>query len=311
MQFVAMVNFYSTTSVQRGFKFASPLTFVYLVPLFFTFVLIIFAQSTQAQGCASLAQDRSIADGKGCLTVWSPVTHAATGKDEQIQVSPPILVVLLHGDSGGGLAQRHLDRWTKTANILSGPNQTLVFLVRPGYRSPVGDSSGWANQHDDDYTAGNVERVATALQNLRVRYNASKVIVIGHSGGAAIAALLLGRFPTALDGAILVGCPCDVPLWRQHRGAQRGRQTSWPNSLNPMDAVANIPANKVVFAVTGSLDDNTLPTFAQAWVTAANTRGVKATFILAPDVDHSNILLWPGLREPLIQTINSLTARAP
>ncbi|MBZ1349699.1 lysophospholipase [Alcaligenaceae bacterium LF4-65] len=311
MQFVAMVNFYSTTSVQRGFKFASPLTFVYLVPLFFTFVLIIFAQSTQAQGCASLAQDRSIADGKGCLTVWSPVTHAATGKDEQSQVSPPILVVLLHGDSGGGLAQRHLDRWTKTANILSGQNQTLVFLVRPGYRSPVGDSSGWANQHDDDYTAGNVERVATALQNLRVRYNASKVIVVGHSGGAAITALLLGRFPSSLDGAILLGCPCDVPPWRQHRGAQRGRQTPWPNSLNPMDAVANIPTDKVVLAVTGSLDDNTLPLFAQAWINAVSARGVNARFILAPDLDHTNILLWPGLSEQLRQTINNLSSRAP
>jgi pimeloyl-ACP methyl ester carboxylesterase len=219
--------------------------------------------------------------------------------------------VLLHGDSGGGLAQRHLDRWAKTANILSGPNQTLVFLVRPGYRSPVGDSSGWANQHDDDYTAGNVERVATALQNLRVRYNASKVIVIGHSGGAAIAALLLGRFPTALDGAILVGCPCDVPLWRQHRGAQRGRQTSWPNSLNPMDAIAKIPTDKVVLAITGSQDDNTLPQFAEAWTTAASARGIRAKFLLAPDQDHTNILLWPGLPEQVKQIIKDLTSARP
>ncbi len=311
MLFMAMVNFYSATNDRRGLKLASPLKFASFIQICFTFALIIFAQSTQAQGCASLPQDRSIADGKGCLTVWSPSAHTTNGKDQPNQASPPVLVVLLHGDSGGGLAQRHLDRWAKTANILSGPNQTLVFLVRPGYRSPVGDSSGWANPHDDDYTAGNVTRVATALQNLRVRHNASKVIVVGHSGGAAIAALVLGRFPSSLDGAILLGCPCDVSPWRQHRGAQRGRQTPWPNSLNPMDAAANIPTDKVVLAVTGSLDDNTLPLFAQAWISAVSARGVNARFILAPDLDHTNILLWPGLSEQLRQTINNLTSRAP
>ena len=311
MLFVAMVNFYKATNDRRGLKLASPLKFASFIQIFFTFVLIIFAQSTQAQGCASLPQDRSIADGKGCLTVWSPSAHAPTGKDQPNQATPPVLVVLLHGDSGGGLAQRHLDRWAKTANILSGPNQTIVFLVRPGYRSPVGDSSGWANPHDDDYTAGNVARVATALQNLRARYNASKVIVVGHSGGAAITALLLGRFPSSLDGAILLGCPCDVPPWRQHRGTQRGRQTPWPNSLNPMDAVANIPTDKMVLAVTGSLDDNTLPVFAQAWVSAVSARGVNARFILAQDLDHTNILLWPGLSEQLRQTINNVTSRTP
>lgn len=284
---------------------------IHLVHTLFFTTIVAVSHTAAAQGCATLPQERIIPDGKGCLAIWPFSSHDATNNGKKAQPNSRVLIVLLHGDSGGGLAKRHTDRWAKAANNLSGLNQDIVFMVRPGYSSPLGDSSGWANQRDDDYTAENVERVATALQNLKARYQASKVIVVGHSGGAAIAALILGRHPTALDGAILLGCPCDVPVWRQHRGLQRGRQTPWPNSLNPIDVIDNIPTNKVVLAITGSQDDNTLPQFASAWTTAARARGISANFLLAADQDHTNILLWPGLPEQVKQTIKSLTSAPP
>lgn len=284
---------------------------IHLVQVLFFTTLAVISHSAVAQGCTALPQERSIPDGKGCLAVWPFSPHDATNHEKKAQPNGRVLIVLLHGDSGGGLAQRHIDRWAKAANNLSGLDQDIVFLVRPGYSSPVGDSSGWANQRDDDYTAENVERVATALQNLKARYQTSKVLLIGHSGGAAIAALILGRRPTALDGAILLGCPCDVPVWRQHRGLQRGRQTQWPNSLNPMDVIDKIPTNKVVLAITGSEDDNTLPQFASAWVTSARTLGMNAKFLLASGQDHTNILLWSGLPEQVKQTMTVLTSAPP
>lgn len=290
---------------------ASPRVRNSLIQVFFLISLLVISHSASAQRCADLPAERSIPDGKGCLAVWSPRELDATSSDLKNQPSHRILVVLLHEDGGGGLTQRHLDRWQRAASNLSELNQHIVFLVRPGYRTPVGDSSGWANQRDDDYTAENVERVATALENLKTRYKASKVLLVGHSGGAAIAALILGRHPTAVDGAILLGCPCDVPTWRQHRGLQRGRQTYWPNSLNPLDIVSKIPTDKVVLAITGSQDDNTLPQFAQAWTSAASARGVHAKFLLAPDQDHSNILLWPGLPEQVKQIVKGLTSAPP
>lgn len=295
----------------QGMMHALHRVLIHLVHVLFFTTLVTVSHSAAAQGCATLPQERSIPDGKGCLAVWPISPHDATNNEKNAQPNSRVLIVLLHGDSGGGLAQRHIDRWAKTAKNLSGLNEDIVFIVRPGYSSPVGDSSGWANQRDDDYTAENVERVATALQNLKARYQASKVLLIGHSGGAAIAALILGRHPTALDGAILLGCPCDVPVWRQHRGLQRGRQTPWPNSLNPMDVIDNIPTNKVVLAITGSQDDNTLPQFASAWATAARTRGMSANFLSAPDQDHTSIPLWPGLPEQVKQTIKSLTSAPP
>ena len=290
---------------------AMPRVLIHLVQVLFFTTLAVISHSAAGQGCATLPLERSIPDGKGCLAVWPFPPHDVTNNEKNALPNSRVLIVLLHGDSGGGLGQRHIDRWAKAANNLSGLNQDIVFLVRPGYSSPVGDSSGWANQRDDDYTAENVERVATALQNLKAKYQASKILLIGHSGGAAIAALILGRHPTALDGAILLGCPCDVPVWRQHRGLQRGRQTPWPNSLNPMDVVDKIPTNKVVLAITGAQDDNTLPKFASEWTTAARARGISAKFLLAPDQDHTNILSWPGLPEQVKQTIKSLTSAPP
>jgi protein-S-isoprenylcysteine O-methyltransferase Ste14 len=38
------------------------------------------------------------------------------------------------------------------------------------------------------------------------------VVVAGHSGGAAIAANILGRRPALIDAALVVSCPCDVEL---------------------------------------------------------------------------------------------------
>ncbi len=290
---------------------ALPRVLISLAQVIFATILVVVSPTVAAQRCTDLPVERSIPDGKGCLAIWSPRPLDTTNSDLKNQPSRHVLVVLLHGDSGGGLTQRHLDRWQRAASNLSELNQHIVFLVRPGYSSPVGDSSGWANQRDDDYTAENVERVATALQNLKTRYQSSKVLLVGHSGGAAIAALILGRHPAAIDGAILLGCPCDVPIWRQHRGLQRGRQTFWPNSLNPMDIVNKIPTDKVVLAITGSQDDNTLPQFAEAWTSAASARGIRAKFLLAPDQDHTNILQWPGLPEQVKQIIKDLTSAQP
>lgn len=306
-----MANFYLNTSPYQQSEHISLRARKQLARVLLIIVILIFHSVAIAQKCDGLSVERSIPDGKGCLTVWFPKGFDAAGVDSTVNADSRVLVVLLHGDSAGGLAQRHIDRWTRAAKILTEPTQPTIFLVRPGYSSPVGDSSGWANQRDDDYTAENVQRVATALRNLKARYKASKLLLIGHSGGAAIGALLLGRHPDALDGAVLLGCPCDVPTWRQHRSIQRGKQTPWPNSLNPMDAIAQIPTNKVVLAITGSMDDNTLPKFAESWIDAARARGVDAKFISAIDQDHSNIILWPELRLHIKQTINQLTDKSP
>ncbi len=263
-------------------------------------LLALVCAAGRAQPCASLPADRQVSDARGgCLAL------VPTGPG---QAQPRVLIVMLHGDRGGQLEQRHVDAWTRVGRSLLADDRVVVFMIRPGYRSPAGDSSGFANPQDDDYTPANIERVAGALGTLRKDLRPERIVLIGHSGGAATSALVLGRHPGVADAALLLGCPCDVPPWRAHRSAQRGQTyRPWAASLNPLSFIAGIPEGTPVLAATGEQDDNTLPLYAQRWSEAAAGRRVNARSEAVPGLDHSTILGWsdlPARVEALIAAIS-------
>lgn len=256
----------------------------------------------RAQVCTELPPERTVSDGRaGCLAVVPVGDPRREGRPP-----PRVLVVMIHGDRTGSLEQRHIDSWLRVGRSLQAEDRHAVLLIRPGYQTPAGNSSGWANPRDDDYTAENMARVAGALVSLRQGSGAQRVVLVGHSGGAATAALVLGRHPGAADAAILIGCPCDVPPWRTHRNGQRGSvDRPWMNSLNPLSHVGGIPPATPVIAITGADDDNTLSRFAIRWVDQAVSRGVKASFEEIPGFDHGTILRWDGLAQRLQTLIAS------
>ncbi len=250
------------------------------------------------QGCSELPAEKTISDQKGgCLALVPIGTPLVTAKT---------LVVLLHGDGEGQLGQRQIDRWTAIGRSLSAPDRNVVFMIRPGYQSPAGNSSGWANPKDDDYTAANMARVAGALGALKTAYKSEKLVLVGHSGGAATSALVLGKHPGVADAALLLGCPCDVPPWRDHRNAQRGRGGPWVNSLNPLQFISGIPAGTPVVAVTGSQDDNTLPEFARRWAEQAAAKGVKSRYENANGLNHSSVQQWPDIHQKVNELVKEL-----
>jgi alpha-beta hydrolase superfamily lysophospholipase len=59
---------------------------------------------------------------------------------------------------------------------------------------------------EDNRNATNTEAIAHVIGELKRRYHARQVVVAGHSGGAAIAANILGRHPALIDAALLVYC---------------------------------------------------------------------------------------------------------
>ena len=322
-------RFFGRTSAQGRASLAPPpatqgwwpslLAGIWVVALAF-----VLAGPSWAQACAQLSAPRSVSDGRsGCLAVvpvpasppsGSPMTAAAGAPDTSVTSEGAtaaghtirILVVLLHGDRGGSLEQRHLDRWLEVGRSLRADDRKVLFMVRPGYRTPLGNSSGWANPYDDDYTAENVARVAGAVSALRQSHQASRVVVVGHSGGAAITALLLGRHPGVADAALLLACPCDIPPWREHRNMQRGGGDRKWTSLNPRAFLADIAPGTPVIAATGVEDDNTLPHFAKHWVEQAAARGVRAVFEAVPGHDHGSILRWEGIAHRLQTLIAAL-----
>ena len=128
----------------------------------------------------------------------------------------PVLVIVLHGDAPFNKPD-YQD--TFAAKVAAANSDVIVAaILRPGYTDPQGNiSEGERGQATgDNYNAQNVDALAAAISELRQRFQARRLVVVGHSGGAAITANILGRHPALIDGALLVSCPCDVKRWRAH-----------------------------------------------------------------------------------------------
>lgn len=191
----------------------------------------------------------------------------------------PALVVVLHGDaSGGGPADYHYD----FARSLAKPGLVVVALLRPGYADRNGRTSeGQDFGRRDHYTADYINAVGTAIATLKKEYGAARILLVGHSGGAAYAGVLMGSTPAIAEGAVLVSCPCDVKRWREQRGGG-----AWARSLSPSNFLAKVPTASRIVAITGANDDNTAPQLAQDYVAALTKRGVKASFVSVAGAGH-------------------------
>src|SRR5258706_7089809 len=104
------------------------------------------------------------------------------------------LIVLIHGDCQGTMLDRAYPALAqRLAQRFAVP---VVYMLRPGYRSDFGVSDGYASLVDDDYTKANVDYMSYAIASLRKFYGDKKVVIVGHSGGAAMGALLNSRYPS-------------------------------------------------------------------------------------------------------------------
>lgn len=231
-------------------------------------------------------------DSRHCVMIRRLAPDAATVSTSAARARfNKVLVVFLHGDNGG---RTELKADTGTAALLADKLQTVtVAMQRPGYRSDLGASDGQSGPGDDDYTPENVEIVATALDNLRNVNSGRKILLIGHSGGAAMAALVASRFPGSADAYLLAACPCDVPAWRQWRNSSAGKAGAWSRSLSPLAEAGKTSADTQVGVVVGNKDENTLPQFSEAYVRALQARGVKARVTYAMNATHVSVQRAP------------------
>ena len=204
--------------------------------------------------------------------------------------TPRTLVVWLHGDvSSGGPANYHFAAARTFAEEQAAADVLSVALVRPGYPDGDGNASSVAflqAGRQDHYTRQNVSEVAGAIQRLKTRFRPARTLVVGHSGGAATAAVLLGLAPDLLDGAVLVACPCELNAWRLGR-------RPWTASENPFDWAARTPLGARVHALTGTLDDNTAPRLAQIYVATLQQRGIDAKFESIENATHNGAFRAP------------------
>jgi pimeloyl-ACP methyl ester carboxylesterase len=236
-------------------------------------MMAVLALATRAQAaCAPESTIRDHVFGGGLCLVAETFGAAAAG-------DAPVLVVVVHGDiSDGGAATYH----AAFARGLGRPGVVAVALIRPGYVDAAGrKSEGSTLDRSDNYTAANVAAIAGAIDALKKHYRARRVIYVGHSGGAAIGGVLVGRRPGLVDAAVLVSCPCDIARWLHERG-----RPPWPRSLSPDFFIARVPTTTELIAITGTGDANTFPALAQDYVARLTARGVPARFVAVEGAGH-------------------------
>jgi pimeloyl-ACP methyl ester carboxylesterase len=210
---------------------------------------------------------------------------AATTFGTESPAAAPVLIVVVHGDiSDGGAATYHVD----FARALARPGVVAVALLRPGYAGGDGRRSQGSNYgRSDSYSAATIAAIGGAIVALRRHYRARRVIYVGHSGGAAIGGVLIGKRPKLIDAAVLVSCPCDIARWLVER-----RQPPWTRSLSPAHHLHRVATSTQVVAITGAADDNTKPHLARGYAARLAGRRVRARFEAVDGAGHG----FSGLR---------------
>lgn len=238
-----------------------------------TLALALFS-SLPASGADCAADNRTrVKAGEECLVIQAYGEAAEKTK----------LVVFIHGDGSGGKASDYL---YKVAETFGRSGVVAVGLIRPGYFDKNDNhSSGDAYRRGDGYRPDVIAAVAAGISALKAHYKAERVVLAGHSGGAAISGVILGKHPGLVDAAVLAACPCNVPDWRIMK---RGSNT-WTQSLSPHNFVADVPGKTEIIAITGGDDDNTRPAIAQNYVDQAKARGIMAEFIELPGASHNGV----------------------
>ncbi len=196
-------------------------------------------------------------------------------------LSAPVLYVVLHGDtSGGGPSDYH---YAVAQRLGNAENAVAVALIRPGYFDSAGAKSSGNNfNRTDSYTAENVDDIAGAIKNLKAFYKPSRVVLVAHSGGSAISAVILGRTPHLANAAVLVSCPCDIEAWRSMTGRR-----PWPNSESPIRYVDRIPTDARVAVLVGSNDTDTPSKLSEEYLAALKGRGIAATLDVLQGATHN------------------------
>jgi|SRR6185503_8327031 len=226
----------------------------------------------------------------------------------------PILILILHGDLPSPppdyqyvfakVLTEGIPEYPERSALLRaalGPSwneQDVVAagILRPGYADPSGDRSfgDMGRAVGDNYTSEVVDAVAAVARELASKYDARAVVLVGHSGGGAIVANLLGRHPDVADGALLVACGCDPEAWRARmRRQQPGSIWDQPiSSLMPLSLVDGIARDTRVRILQGEDDDVVLPDDNRKYAAALRERGIDVQFTIVPGLGH-NILMTP------------------
>lgn len=222
------------------------------------------------------------------------------------KVSPNVdLVVFLHADSPFRDPVYQYDIAKEI--VRSRPGTAAASVLRPGYVDSCADRSAGSTgrKMGDNYTADVVDSIASTIRQIQDDILPSRTIVIGHSGGAAIAALLASRFVELQEQSILVACPCDLSKWRSSM-AKLTQNSSWLEpmpGLSPIDEIESIDLTKQIDLWVGDEDVVTPPILSLEYSAQANQLGKTVSHYVLPGGDH-DMILRPEVLRKIVQKID-------
>ena len=225
-------------------------------------------------------------------------TSAALFRSTDAGHSP--LVVVLHGD---------LDTGNLAINAASQIHGIIAAaLVRPGYTDFDGDTSDGVkgNTTGDNYTPEVLNQMDAAIRQLKSQLHPSAVVLVGHSGGAAITADLIARDNGLAGAALLLSCPCDVPTWRKHMNTLRPNPL-WDEpvtSISPMSVVSKISPKMQIWMMVGEKDDVAPPEFTERYAAALRKHDIEPHVTVLPGRGHNIIF-----DSAVIQQLSALVAQ--
>ncbi|MBB89797.1 MAG: hypothetical protein CMF68_02290 [Magnetovibrio sp.] len=239
----------------------------------FCFALAVLAPlSTRAETCPSPDDTNWVSGANHCLAIKTYLPTGGTGH---------VLMVVLHGDlSSGGPADDSLD-FAKTA---AEAGAVGVAMARPGYMIDGRESSGIPTRNqdrEDRFKPAEIDSIAQAVAALKAHHKAERVVMFGHSGGAIISGVMLGRSAPLVDAVILLSCPCNYADWRE--------SNDWPavyGAESPQNYLEKAPKTARIFTLTGENDGNTKMWLATDYVKKAVGLGLNATFTPIPGANH-------------------------
>ena len=187
------------------------------------------------------------------------------------------LAVFVHGDDNIPEGGRPRDYLAGLARGVAGGGVTTAVLIRPGHHDSLGRAStARGGRYRSNWFQHDTDAVSDAIARLKSHHGAERVVLVGHSIGAAIGVEILGRTSAPVDSAVLVACLCN-----------------WSPGL-----AGYISTDIEVIALTGAWDTVTPPRIARSFVEQLARRGVAATFIEVAHADHE-MVDHPKVREAI------------
>ncbi len=148
-----------------------------------------------------------------------------------------------------------------------------------------------------------VNQIAHAIEELIKTHSPSKVILAGHSGGAAITANIISLFPLLIDDPFIVSCPCDVNAWRENMFSLTNKSIfkGKIDTLSPIDLVDSLSKKTTISILVEKNDKVAITILSEKYKKAVTKEDLKVTLTLMEG--QHDIFLNPDIINAITEII--------